>query len=64
MYYKQKKMKHFLNFCKKAKKFFESKKTKEQKRIPELDEAIEDYKNGNITAYNSMEEFKARMAED
>ena len=34
------------------------------KRRPELDEAIRDYENGNVVTCRSMEEFKAKMAED
>ncbi|EMS8480842.1 hypothetical protein V5B74_001963, partial [Campylobacter coli] len=44
---------------------FNAKKTKKaEQRRPELDEAIEDYKNGNVVVCHSMEEFKAKMAEE
>ncbi|EAI9098039.1 TPA: hypothetical protein SBX69_001904, partial [Campylobacter coli] len=50
---------------KKLKKSFNAKKTKKaEQRRPELDEAIEDYKNGNVVVCHSMEEFKAKMAEE
>lgn len=42
----------------KLKKSFSIKKTK---RIPELDEAIEDYKNGNVETYANFEEYKKAM---
>lgn len=38
--------------------------TKKTKKIPELDEAIKDYENGNVVTCHSMEEFKIKMAED
>ncbi|VTX84456.1 Uncharacterised protein [Campylobacter jejuni] len=50
---------------KKLKNSFSTKKTKkaEQRRL-ELDEAIEDYKNGNVEHYTNVEEaFKALSAE-
>ncbi|EEA6367197.1 hypothetical protein G3008_001654 [Campylobacter coli] len=50
---------------KKLKNSFNTKKTKKaEQRRPELDEAIEDYKNGNVVVCHSMEEFKAKMAEE
>ncbi|EAH8376796.1 hypothetical protein HRZ30_001938 [Campylobacter coli] len=50
---------------KKLKKSFNAKKTKKaEQRRPELDEAIEDYKNGNVEHYANVEEaFKALNAE-
>lgn len=50
---------------KKLKNSFSTKKIKKEKRKrPELDEAIRDYENGNVVTCHSMEEFKAKMAED
>ncbi|HDV7463372.1 TPA: hypothetical protein RJ328_001545 [Campylobacter jejuni] len=47
---------------KKLKKSFNAKKTKKaEQRIPELDEAIEDYKNGNVETYANFEEYKKAM---
>ncbi|MCW1362987.1 hypothetical protein OLQ91_03735 [Campylobacter jejuni] len=38
------------------------KKTKKaEQRRPELDEAIEDYKNGNVETYANFEEYKKAM---
>ncbi|MHA48278.1 hypothetical protein EBM97_08390, partial [Campylobacter jejuni] len=50
---------------KKLKNSFSTKKTKKaDQRRPELDEAIEDYKNGNVEHYANVEEaFKALSAE-
>lgn len=50
---------------KKLKESFGSKKTKkEEKRRPELDEAIRQYENGEVERYSSVEEaFKALNAE-
>ncbi|ADC29313.1 hypothetical protein ACTR6N_001623 [Campylobacter jejuni] len=50
---------------KKLKNSFNTKKTKKaDQRRPELDEAIEDYKNGNVEHYANVEEaFKALNAE-
>ncbi|EEP3708962.1 hypothetical protein HBF84_001780 [Campylobacter jejuni] len=50
---------------KKLKNSFSTKKTKKaEQRRPELDEAIEDYKNGNVEHYANVEEaFKALSAE-
>lgn len=48
---------------KKLKKSFNTKKTKkEEQRRPELDEAIEDYKNGNVETYANFEEYKKAMS--
>ena len=48
---------------KKLKKSFNKKKTKkEEQRRPELDEAIEDYKNGNVETYANFEEYKKAMS--
>lgn len=47
---------------KKLKKSFSIKKVKqEQRRIPELDEAIKDYENGNVETYANFEEYKKAM---
>lgn len=49
---------------KKLKESFSSKKTKKEKRRPELDEAIRQYENGEVERYSSVEEaFKALNAE-
>ncbi|HDZ4992801.1 TPA: hypothetical protein RTG08_001544, partial [Campylobacter jejuni] len=50
---------------KKLNNSFSTKKTKKaDQRRPELDEAIEDYKNGNVEHYANVEEaFKALSAE-
>ncbi|EEQ64060.1 LETM1 domain-containing protein [Helicobacter pullorum] len=49
---------------KKLKESFSSKKTKKEKRRPELDEAIRQYENGEVEHYSSVEEaFKALNAE-
>ncbi|EDP3366052.1 hypothetical protein GWF28_06165 [Campylobacter jejuni] len=50
---------------KKLKNSFSTKKTKKaDQRRSELDEAIEDYKNGNVEHYANVEEaFKALSAE-
>ncbi|EAK0374007.1 hypothetical protein YO71_08615 [Campylobacter jejuni] len=50
---------------KKLKNSFSTKKTKKaEQRRPELDEAIEDYKNGNVEHYANVEEaFKALSGE-
>lgn len=49
---------------KKLKESFNSKKTKKEKRRPELDEAIRQYENGEVEHYSSVEEaFKALNAE-
>lgn len=48
---------------KKLKKSFSTRKTKkEEQRRPELDEAIEDYKNGNVETYANFEEYKKAMS--
>ncbi|EAJ1632741.1 hypothetical protein CT508_04795 [Campylobacter upsaliensis] len=62
-------MKNNKNFSKNLQKLlknsFSTKKTKiEECKIPELDEAIKEYENGNVVTCRSMEEFKAKMAED
>lgn len=46
---------------KKLKNSFGAKKIKKEQRIPELDEAIEDYKNGNVETYDNFEEYKKAM---
>ncbi|WP_353477205.1 hypothetical protein [Campylobacter jejuni] len=47
---------------KKLKNSFSTKKTKKaDQRRPELDEAIEDYKNGNVETYANFEEYKKAM---
>ncbi|EAK9994732.1 hypothetical protein [Campylobacter armoricus] len=47
---------------KKLKNSFSTKKTKKRERkIPELDEAIEDYKNGNVETYKNFKEYKKAM---
>ncbi|TEY02714.1 hypothetical protein [Campylobacter sp. US33a] len=47
---------------KKLKESFSTKKTKKaEQRRPELDEAIEDYKNGNVETYANFEEYKKAM---
>lgn len=53
----------FFKFLKKKlKNSFSTRKTKkEEQRIPELDEAIEDYKNGNVETYANFEEYKKAM---
>ena len=49
---------------KRLKESFSSKKTKKEKRRPELDEAIRQYENGEVEHYSSVEEaFKALNAE-
>lgn len=47
---------------KKLKNSFSTKKVKKKEReIPELDEAIEDYKNGNVETYKNFKEYKKAM---
>ncbi|EAJ5678849.1 hypothetical protein KJQ67_07295 [Campylobacter lari] len=47
---------------KKLKNSFSTKKVKKRERkIPELDEAIEDYKNGNVETYKNFKEYKKAM---
>ncbi|MCV3397634.1 hypothetical protein [Campylobacter sp. RKI_CA19_01116] len=47
---------------KKLKSSFSTKKVKKRERkIPELDEAIEDYKNGNVETYKNFKEYKKAM---
>ncbi|MFQ6342574.1 hypothetical protein [Campylobacter sp. VTCC 70190] len=51
----------FLN--EKLKNSFDTKKAKKQgQRRIELDEAIEDYKNGNVETYANFEEYKKAMS--
>ena len=52
----------FLN--KKLKENFKDKRVKKEERRPELDEAIREYERGEVIRCKSMEEFKAKMAED
>lgn len=41
---------------------FSTKKIKkEERRRPELDEAIRDYENGNVETYANFEEYKKAM---
>lgn len=55
--------KEFFKFLqKKLKNSFSTRKTKkEEQRRPELDEAIEDYRNGNVETYANFEEYKKAM---
>ncbi|EAH7655305.1 TPA: hypothetical protein SHD19_001647 [Campylobacter coli] len=48
---------------KKIRESLSTQKTKQKKQsIPELDEAIEDYKNGNVETYANFEEYKKAMS--
>lgn len=54
--------KEFFKFLqKKLKNSFSTRKTKKEERRPELDEAIEDYRNGNVETYANFEEYKKAM---
>lgn len=50
------------NLQKLLKNSFSTKKIKkEERRRPELDEAIRDYENGNVETYANFEEYKKAM---
>ena len=51
----------FFKFLQKKLKNSFSKKAKKEQIIPELDEAIRDYENGEVETYANFEEYKKAM---